>query len=74
VYPVVLLLQSHMARAVHMEAINRLTVENIVGFIRRPVVPHGTGAKVTCPKEFLGSMVYLVITDQRWIPELPARR
>ncbi len=63
-----------MARGVHVEATSRLTVDNIVGFIRRPVVPHGTGAKVTCPKEFLGRMVYLVITDQEWVEELPRRR
>ena len=63
-----------MARAVHLEATNRLTVDNIVGFIRRPVVPHGTGAKVTCPKEFLGRMVYLVITVEKWPEELPRRR
>ena len=63
-----------MARPVHVEATNRLTVDNIVGFIRRPVVPHGTGAKVTCPKEFLGRMVYLVITDQKWTEDLPQRR
>ena len=63
-----------MARPVHLEATNRLTVDNIVGFIRRPVVPHGTGAKVTCPKEFLGRMVYLVITDQKWTEDLPQRR
>ncbi len=62
-----------MARAVKIESTNKLTVENIVGFIRRPVVPHGTGAKVTCPKEFLGRTVYLVITDERW-PEDRSRR
>jgi putative transposon-encoded protein len=63
-----------MARVIHLEATNRLTVDDIVGFIRRPVVPHGTGAKVTCPKEFLGRMVYLVITDEKWPEELPRRR
>ena len=63
-----------MARIVHFEAANKLTVENIVGFIRRPVVPHGTGAKVTCPREFLGKTVYLVITDEEWPEDRPRRR
>lgn len=63
-----------MARTVHLEATNKLTVENIVGFIRRPVVPHGTGAKVTCPREFLGKTVYLVITDEDWPEDRPRRR
>ncbi len=63
-----------MARHVEFEATSKLTVENIVGFIRRPVVPHGTGAKVTCPKEFLGKTVYLVITDEEWPEDRPRRQ
>ena len=42
-----------------------MVVENIVGFVKRRVTPYGTGAKVTCPKEFLGKTVYLVITDEK---------
>ena len=63
-----------MARHVEFEATSKLTVENIVGFIRRPVVPHGTGAKVTCPKEFLGKTVYLVINDEEWPEDRPRRQ
>ena len=63
-----------MARIVDLEVTNKLTVENIVGFIRRPVVPHGTGAKVTCPREFLGKTVYLVIPDEDWPEDRPRRR
>lgn len=62
-----------MARKVHLEATNKLTLENIIGFIRRPVVPHGTGAKVTCPRAYLGKTVYLVITNEEW-PEDRSRR
>lgn len=40
-----------------------LKVKNIVGFIKRKVTPFGTSAKVDCPKEFLGKIVYLVITN-----------
>ena len=63
-----------MGRHVEFIATSKLTVENIVGFIRRPVVPHGSGAKVTCPKEFLGKTVYLVITDEEWPEDRPRRR
>jgi putative transposon-encoded protein len=60
-----------MPRVVLLERKTKLTVDRIVGFVRRPVVPHGTGAKVTCPKEFLGKTAYLVITDEDWVVESP---
>ena len=63
-----------MARVVKLEAQTKLTVEGIVGFIRRPVVPHGTGAKVTCPKQYLGKTAFLIITDEDWPEERPRRR
>ena len=55
-----------MVRKVKLETTTRLVVEDIVGFMKRQVTPYGTGAKVTCPKEFLGKTVYLVITSKRW--------
>lgn len=41
-------------------------MRGILGFMRRQVTPYGTGAKVTCPKEFLGKTAYLIITDEKW--------
>ena len=41
-----------------------LKVQNIRGFLKRTVTKFGTGAKVDCPKEFLGKAVYLVILDE----------
>ena len=38
-----------------------IMVKGIVGFIEKRVTPFGTGAKVDCPKEYLGKRVYLVI-------------
>ena len=58
-----------MPRRVEFESKTRLVVENIVGFMKREVTPYGTGAKVTCPKEFLGKTVYLVITNEKWKQE-----
>ncbi len=58
-----------MARKVKLETRTRLVVENMIGFMKRRVTPYGTGAKVTCPKEFLGKTAYLVITNERWKEE-----
>ena len=55
-----------MPRTVVVTRKNRLVLENITGYIERQVVPHGTGAKVTCPKEFIGKTAYLVLTDKPW--------
>ena len=63
-----------MPRVVRLETKTKLTVDGIIGFVRRPVVPHGTGAKVTCPKEFLGKTAFLVITDKEWEEGRPEGR
>lgn len=55
-----------MARKVDIHKVNRIAVENITGYIERQVVPHGSGAKVTCPKEFIGKTAYLLLTDKPW--------
>lgn len=44
-----------------MEFTTKLTVEGILGFIERRVTPFGNGAKVDCPKEYIGKKVYLVV-------------
>jgi putative transposon-encoded protein len=55
-----------MPRKVEFEVTKELTLKGIVGFVKRKVTPHGTGAKVTCPKEYLGKTAYLVITNEKW--------
>ena len=55
-----------MPRKVNFQTTNELTAKGIVGFVKRRVTPHGTGAKVTCPREYLGKTAYLVITDEPW--------
>ncbi len=55
-----------MAKKVNFQVSNVITVRGITGFMKRRVTPYGTGAKVTCPKEFLGKTTYLIITDERW--------
>ncbi len=61
-----------MPRKVNFETTNELTLKGIVGFVKRKVTPHGTGAKVTCPKEYLGKTAYLVITEEPWEPTAEA--
>jgi len=58
-----------MPRKVEFEVTKELTLKGIVGFVKRKVTPHGTGAKVTCPKEYLGKTAYLVITNEKWEEE-----
>jgi putative transposon-encoded protein len=40
-----------------------LKVEGILGFMIKKVTKFGTGAKVDCPKEYLGKTVYLVVCE-----------
>jgi putative transposon-encoded protein len=35
--------------------------DEIVGFIEKRVTSFGNGAKVDCPKEYMGKRVYLVV-------------
>jgi putative transposon-encoded protein len=58
-----------MPRKVDFQTTNELTVKGIIGFVKRKVTPHGTGAKVTCPREYLGKTAYLIITDEPWEPK-----
>lgn len=48
-------------RKVKVRDKTELKVRGIVGFMERVVTPFGNGAKVDCPKEFLGKRVYLII-------------
>jgi len=38
-----------------------IKVTGIIGFLEKTVTPFGNGAKVDCPKEYLGKPVYLII-------------
>ena len=50
-----------MARKLVLSRRRLVLTEEIEGFIQKKVTPFGTGAKVDCPKEFLGRTVYLVV-------------
>lgn len=48
-------------RKVKVKEQTEIRVRGVAGFIEKKVTPFGTGAKVDCPKEYLGKKVYLVI-------------
>lgn len=48
---------------VEIKSKSELKLKNIKGFLEKIVTKFGTGAKVDCPKEYLGKKVYLVIID-----------
>jgi putative transposon-encoded protein len=57
-----------MPSKVDFKPVTEIKVVGVVGFMKRQVTSYGTGAKVTCPKEYLGKTVYLIVTDETWIP------
>ena len=57
-----------MPKKIVFEPATEIKVTGIIGFLKRKVTPYGPGAKVTCPKEYLGKTVYLVITNDPWEP------
>jgi len=57
-----------MPRKVDFRPVTEIKIVGVVGFMKRQVTPYGTGAKVTCPKEYLDKTVYLIVTDEPWIP------
>jgi len=50
-------------KKVIVEKKTQLKLEGISCFMKKKVTRFGTGAKVDCPKEFLGKDAYLVIID-----------
>lgn len=50
---------------VKIEEATEITVKGIYGFIEKRVTRFGSGAKVDCPREFLGRRVYLIITKDQ---------
>jgi putative transposon-encoded protein len=51
-------------KKVKLEFRTELKITGILGFMKKKVTRFGTGAKVDCPKEYLGKIVYLVITKE----------
>jgi putative transposon-encoded protein len=41
-----------------------LTVSGITGFFEGKVTPIGNGAKIGCPKEYIGRKVYIIVLKE----------
>lgn len=41
----------------------KITVSGISGFLEGKVTPIGNGAKIGCPKEFVGRRVYIIFME-----------
>ena len=50
-------------KKVKTELTSEIRLSGILGFIKRKVTAFGNGAKVDCPKEYLGKTVYLVVLE-----------
>ena len=50
-------------RRIEIQSGKLVLTENVIGFFRKNVTKFGTGAKIDCPKEFIGKTVYVVVSD-----------
>jgi putative transposon-encoded protein len=63
-----------MRRTLVKEA-EELTVRGIEGFFEKVVSPFGNGAKIDCPRQYMGRAVYVVIRrPEAVVGETAARR
>jgi len=44
-----------------MKKQNKLTLENVEAYFTKDVTKFGSGAKIDCPKQYLGKKAYIVI-------------
>ena len=55
----------YIMKKVELTKTTQLRITGIEGFLKREVTKFGTGAKVNCPKEYLGRTVYLVVLSEK---------
>ncbi len=51
-------------KKIELTSKSKLTLSDIDGFLKRKVTSFGNSAKVSCPKEYLGRTVYLVVVKE----------
>lgn len=51
-------------KKIKLDTQNKLILTDIEGFLKRKVTKFGNSAKVSCPKEYLGKSVYLVVVKK----------
>lgn len=48
-------------RCIKINQTNELKIKNIQGYFEKEVTCFGTGAKIDCPKEYLGKKVIIIV-------------
>ena len=48
-----------------------LTITNITGYYQGTVTPIGNGAKIGCPKEYIGHQAYIIILPKTTTTQTP---
>lgn len=48
-------------RTIKTTITNKIIIKNIVGYFEHQVTRFGTGAKIDCPKEYLGKKVIVLV-------------
>jgi putative transposon-encoded protein len=51
-------------RQIRVEKGKLILTDNVTGFFQKTVTPFGNGAKIDCPKEFLGRTVYVLVVEE----------
>ena len=52
-----------LMRRIEVNSGKLVLAESVIGFFRKSPNKFGTGAKIDCPKEFIGKTVYVVVCD-----------
>ena len=51
-------------REISLQKTDFVLHDEVIGFLERHVTRFGNGAKVDCPKKFLGKRVYLLVCEE----------
>jgi putative transposon-encoded protein len=53
-----------LVRKIHVEKGKLVLTDDVTCFFQKTVTPFGNGAKIDCPKKFLGKTVYVVVVEE----------
>jgi putative transposon-encoded protein len=52
-----------MGKRIQIIKQNEIKITGIQGYFEKTVTPFGSGAKIDCPKQYLGKKAYIIIED-----------
>lgn len=61
----------HRMKRARMKEAVELSVQGVEGFFEKTVTKFGTGAKIDCPKQYMGRSVYVIVRRKRARKEEP---